>query len=75
MHFSEFRFLGSKPDAQKRLPELLPTHLTEAQMADELYVSKNTVKTHLKGVYRKLEVSSRAEAVQRARDTGLLPPD
>ena len=61
--------------AERRVLELLPTHLTEAQMADELYVSKNTVKTHLKGVYRKLEVSSRAEAVQRARDTGLLPPD
>ena len=55
--------------------ELLPTHLTEAQMAEQLFVSRNTVKTHLKGVYRKLEVSSRAEAVDRARDAGLLPRD
>ena len=50
--------------------ELLPTHLTEAQMAEQLFVSRNTVKTHLKSVYRKLEVSSRADAVERAREAG-----
>ena len=54
--------------------ELLPTHLTEAQMADQLFVSRNTVKTHLKGVYRKLGVASRADAV-RGRATRLLPHD
>ena len=53
--------------------ELLPTHLTEAQIAEQLFVSRNTVKSHLKGVYRKLEVATRAEAVERARDSGLLP--
>ena len=53
--------------------ELLPTHLTEAQMADHLFVSRNTVKTHLKGVYRKLGAGTRAEAVDRAREAGLLP--
>ena len=60
--------------AERRVLELLPTHLTESQMADQLFVSRNTVKSHLKGVYRKLEVSTRAEAVQQARDAGLLPP-
>ena len=59
--------------AERRVLELLPTHLTESQMAEQLFVSRNTVKSHLKGVYRKLEVSTRAEAVQRARDSGLLP--
>ena len=59
--------------AERRVLELLPTHLTEAQMAEQLFVSRNTVKTHLKGVYRKLDVASRAEAVDRARDAGLLP--
>jgi LuxR family maltose regulon positive regulatory protein len=61
--------------AERRVLELLPTHLTDAQMAEQLFVSRNTVKTHLKSVYRKLEVSSRAEAVQMARDTGLLRQD
>ncbi len=52
--------------------ELLPTHFTEQQIAEQLFVSHNTVKTHLKCVYRKLGVSSRAEAVQRAHEAGLL---
>jgi len=60
--------------AERRVLELLPTYLTEQQMAEQLFVAHNTVKSHLKGVYRKLEVSSRADAVQCARDTGLLPP-
>ena len=61
--------------AERRVLELLPTHLTDAQIAEQLFVSRNTVKTHLKSVYRKLEVSSRADAVCRARDMGLLRPD
>ena len=61
--------------AEHRVLELLPTHLTEAQMAEQLFVTRNTVKTHVKGVYRKLGVASRAEAVRRAREIGLLPPD
>jgi LuxR family maltose regulon positive regulatory protein len=59
--------------AERRVLELLPTHLTEAQMAEHLFVSRNTVKTHLKGLYRKLGAASRGEAVDRARDAGLLP--
>jgi ATP/maltotriose-dependent transcriptional regulator MalT len=61
--------------AERRVLELLPTHLTDAQMAGQLFVSRNTVKTHVKSLYRKLEVSSRADAVVRARDAGLLPRD
>lgn len=60
--------------AERRVLDLLPTYLTESQMAEHLYVSHNTVKSHLKSVYRKLEASSRSAAVQRARETGLLPP-
>ena len=60
--------------AERRVLELLPTYLSEAQMAEQLFVTRNTVKSHLKRVYRKLDVSSRAEAVERARDSGLLPP-
>ena len=58
--------------AELRVLELLPTHLTEAQIAEKLFVSRNTVKTHLRGLYRKLEASSRAQAVERARELGLL---
>jgi LuxR family maltose regulon positive regulatory protein len=61
--------------AERRVLELLPTHLTDAQMAEQLFVSRNTVKSHVKNLYRKLEVSSRADAVERAREVGLLPQD
>jgi LuxR family maltose regulon positive regulatory protein len=59
--------------AEHKVLEFLPTHLTEAQIAEHLYVTRNTVKTHLRGVYRKLGAATRGEAVQRARDAGLLP--
>ena len=60
--------------AEHRVLELLPTHLTEAQIAEQLFVSRNTVKSHLKSLYRKLGASTRAEAVSCARETGSLPP-
>jgi LuxR family maltose regulon positive regulatory protein len=50
----------------------LPTHLTLAEIADRLYVSRNTVKTQAIAVYRKLGMSSRAGAVAVARDAGVL---
>jgi LuxR family maltose regulon positive regulatory protein len=61
--------------AERRVLELLPTHLTDAQMAEQLFVSRNTVKSHVKSLYRKLEVSCRADAVERAREVGLLLRD
>ena len=50
----------------------LPSRLTYAQIASECLMSVNTVKTHLKRIYAKLGVSSRAETVERARLLGLL---
>jgi LuxR family maltose regulon positive regulatory protein len=58
--------------AELRVLQFLPTHLSFPEIADELYVSRNTVKTHVRAVYRKLAASSRSEAVQHARDAGLL---
>ena len=51
---------------------LLTTHLSHAEMADELVVSVNTVRSHVKSIYSKLDVHSRMEAVERARELGLL---
>ena len=57
--------------AEMRILKLLPTS-TYLQMAATLYVSRNTVKTHLRSVYQKLGVASRSEAIERAVDLGLL---
>jgi LuxR family maltose regulon positive regulatory protein len=45
---------------------------SNAEIAEEMYVSVNTVKAHLKSLYRKLEVSSRRAAVRRARELNLF---
>jgi DNA-binding CsgD family transcriptional regulator len=46
--------------------------LSRREIADALFVTQNTVKTHLRGIYRKLDASTREEAVVRARESGLL---
>jgi LuxR family maltose regulon positive regulatory protein len=51
---------------------LLPTMMTNVEIAAELFVSVNTVKSHLKHIYDKLDVVGRRDAVRRARDLGLL---
>ncbi len=51
---------------------LLDTELSGPEIARELYVSLNTLRTHTKHIFAKLDVTSRAAAVRRARDLGLL---
>ena len=51
---------------------LLPTHLTYQQIADELYVSPNTIKSYIKSIYRKLEAEKRSDAVATAHSLGLI---
>jgi LuxR family transcriptional regulator, maltose regulon positive regulatory protein len=58
--------------AELRLVPLLPTHLSFPEIAARLFLSRHTVKTQAISIYGKLDVSSRAEAVARARDIGLL---
>lgn len=58
--------------AELRVLRLLPGDLTYREMAQQLYVSLNTVRTHALRVRRKLGASTRAEAVSRARARGLL---
>jgi LuxR family transcriptional regulator, maltose regulon positive regulatory protein len=57
--------------AELRVLKLLPTS-TYLQMAQTLYVSGNTVKTHLRSIYQKLGVTSRSQAIERAVDLRLL---
>lgn len=58
--------------AELRVLHLLPTHLSFEQISERLSVSRNTVKTQAIAAYRKLGVSSRAEAVERARSLGMI---
>jgi LuxR family maltose regulon positive regulatory protein len=60
-------------DRELKILRYLPTMLSNAEIGAEIFVSLNTVKTHLRSIYRKLDASSRADAVQRARALDLLP--
>jgi LuxR family maltose regulon positive regulatory protein len=61
-------------DSEIRVLRYLPTHLSAPEIANDLYVSPNTVKTHIHNLYAKLGTHRRAEAVARARALGLLAP-
>jgi len=51
---------------------LLPGELSQREIAGALYVSLNTVKSHVKSIYRKLRVETRADAVSRARELSVI---
>ncbi|HXJ28078.1 MAG TPA: helix-turn-helix transcriptional regulator, partial [Streptosporangiaceae bacterium] len=57
--------------AEQRILKLLPTS-TYLEMAATLYISRNTVKSHLRSIYQKLGAGSRSEAIERAVDLHLL---
>ena len=60
--------------AETRVLRYLPTKLSAPEIADQLYLSVNTVKTHMRHLYDKLGVHRRHEAVEQARALGLLAP-
>jgi LuxR family maltose regulon positive regulatory protein len=74
--------LGQMPDAppasslltaaERRVLPLLATHLSLGEIAGQLVLSRNTVKTQVAGIYRKLDASNRAEAVRNATERGML---
>ena len=57
--------------SRARCEDCMPSHLTNAEIARECLMSVNTVKAHLKNIYAKLGVSTRAQTVERARLLGL----
>ncbi len=58
--------------AELRLLPFLSTHLTFPEIGERLYLSRHTIKTQAISIYRKLGVSSRSEAIERARALGLI---
>ncbi len=60
-------------EREQRILRYLPTMLSNADIGAEVFVSLNTVKTHLRSIYRKLGANGRADAVEKARALGLLP--
>jgi LuxR family maltose regulon positive regulatory protein len=58
--------------AELRVLPLLSTHLSSHEIAADLFVSRNTIKSQVLSIYRKLGASSRSQAVERARELGLL---
>ncbi len=71
---TEMAGASSLTTAEVRVLQYLPTHLSFPQIADELFVSRHTVKTQAMSTYRKLGAHTRTEAIIRARSAGLLPP-
>jgi LuxR family maltose regulon positive regulatory protein len=65
-----------EPLSERELAVLrfLPTNLSATEIGGELFLSVHTVKTHMRKLYAKLDVHSRADAVQRGRALGLLAP-
>jgi LuxR family maltose regulon positive regulatory protein len=64
---------GPLTERELAVLRLLSTALSKREIGRELFVSENTVRTHVQSVYRKLEVATRAEAVHRAGELGLIP--
>ena len=58
--------------AELRLLPLLATHFSFREIGEQLHVSRNTVKTQAISVYRKLGVSNRSDAIERAGRLGLM---
>jgi LuxR family maltose regulon positive regulatory protein len=59
-------------DRELEILSYLPSRLTNTELADQFYVSVNTVKTHMAHIYRKLGVANRNGAISRAREIGIL---
>ncbi len=63
---------GTLTQRERRVLQLLTSDLSERDIGQELYVSHNTIHSHVRSIYRKLGVSSRADALQQTRELRLL---
>jgi LuxR family maltose regulon positive regulatory protein len=63
---------GLLSDRELTVLRLLASRLTTTEIAGALFVSPNTLKSHMKSIYRKLDVSSRADAVREGEARGLI---
>ncbi|MGA5300030.1 LuxR C-terminal-related transcriptional regulator [Nucisporomicrobium flavum] len=63
---------GTLSDREAEVLRYLPTMLTAAEIGEELGVSVNTIKAHMRAIYRKLGTPRRRQAVVRARELGLI---
>ena len=61
-------------DSEHAVLRFLPSHMTNEEISAALFLSVNTVKTHLRSAYKKLGVRSRRDAIARGRRLGLLLP-
>jgi len=59
-------------ETEQRVLRLLPKNLTAGGIASEIYVSVNTIKTHMRSTFMKLGAHNRTQAVEYARDLGLF---
>jgi LuxR family maltose regulon positive regulatory protein len=59
-------------DRELEVLALLPAQLTTREMAEELFLSRNTIKTYLRRIYQKIDATSRDQAIDRARELGVI---
>jgi LuxR family transcriptional regulator, maltose regulon positive regulatory protein len=64
--------VGALTSSELAVLRFLPSHMTNQEIAEALFLSINTIKTHLRSVYRKLSVTTRRQAIARANRLGLL---
>jgi DNA-binding CsgD family transcriptional regulator len=75
----DFQFDQSKLDRltiskrEYEVLELMAKGLSNQEIADKLFVSLNTIKTHSSNLFLKLEAKRRTQAIQRAKELGLIP--
>jgi LuxR family maltose regulon positive regulatory protein len=72
LHRQRLSLVEELSPSELRVLRYLPTNLTRPEIASELYVSINTVNTHIRNIYSKLDARDRSSAVQRARELRLL---
>ena len=59
-------------EKERQVLQFLTTHLSAIEIARQMFVCVNTLRTHIKGIYRKLGVNTRSQAVRRAEALGLV---